>query len=101
MMKRVTTIIFPFNKIPPRSDSKGKPGNRISCMVEFDQNAGVTDVHAPEKAERPVGASGAPSGSFEDMKRFGIGLLAAGMLAAASLLTSLPASARGGGGGMI
>lgn len=35
------------------------------------------------------------------MKRFGFGLLAAGMLAAATLLTSLPASARGGGGGMI
>jgi len=35
------------------------------------------------------------------MKRFGIGLLAAGMLAAATLLTSLPASARGAGGGMI
>ena len=42
------------------------------------------------------------------MKRFGFGLLAAGMFAAATLLTSLPASARGGmiwfppigGGGM-
>lgn len=31
------------------------------------------------------------------MKRFGLGLLAAGMLAAAALATSLPASARGGG----
>jgi hypothetical protein len=48
MSKRVTTIFFPFNKIPPRSDSKGQLGNRISCMVEFDQIAGVTDVHAPE-----------------------------------------------------
>ena len=35
------------------------------------------------------------------MKRFGFGLLAAGMLAAATLVTSLPAFARGGGGGMI
>jgi hypothetical protein len=35
------------------------------------------------------------------MKRFGFGLLAAGMLAAATLLTSLPASAAGSGGGMI
>jgi len=45
---RVTTIFFPFNKIPPRSDSKGNSGNRFLCMVEFDQKAGVTDVHAPD-----------------------------------------------------
>ena len=32
------------------------------------------------------------------MKRFGFGLLAAGLLAAATLLTTVPASARGGGG---